>query len=85
MNDAIKLTRLLTEHPELLLREGARRSLRRFVQMMKPGYVFTPFHLSYIRVLQKFADGEIRNLIIQAPPQHGKSEQSSRMLPSGRR
>ena len=82
MSEAVHLTRLLTEHPELFLREGARRSLRWFVRAMKPGYVFTPFHLSYIRILQKFAEGEIRNLIIQAPPQHGKSEQSSRMLPA---
>lgn len=29
-----------------------------------------------------FAKGEVRNLIVQAPPQHGKSEGSSRMLPT---
>lgn len=42
----------------------------------------TPFHTSYIRILQSFSDGAIKKLIIQAPPQNGKSELSSRLLPA---
>lgn len=38
-----------------------------------PSFKVTEFHRSYYRVLDKFARGEIKNLIIQAPPQSGKA------------
>lgn len=47
-----------------------------------PSYKVTRFHRNYMRVLQMFAEGKIQNLVIQASPQHGKSEISSRRLPS---
>ena len=80
--DTIQITRMLTEHPELFLREGARRKFEWFVTLMKSNYEVTAFHKSYMRILEMFASGKIRNLIVQAPPQHGKSELSSRMLPA---
>ena len=80
--DAVQITRELTEHPEIFLQEGARRNLEWFVTYMKPSYQVTAFHQSCMRILHLFASGKIRNLIIQAPPQHGKSELSSRMLPA---
>lgn len=76
----IHIARALTT--ELILQEGARRSLLRLATYVKPTYQATPFHRNYARVLQTFAEGKVRNLIIQAPPQHGKSELSSRILPS---
>lgn len=72
---------IIRQNPELLLREAARRRLEWFVPQVRPSYSLTSFHRSYLRVMQRFAEGAIRNLIIQAPPQHGKSEISSRMLP----
>ena len=78
----IGLAQLFGRQPQLLLQEGARRSLLRFATYLKSSYQRTPFHQSYARVLDKFARGEIKNLIIQAPPQHGKSELSSRMIPA---
>ncbi|MBR4116272.1 MAG: terminase family protein, partial [Bacteroidales bacterium] len=72
----------MTEHPELFLQEGARRKFEWFVKYIKPSYQVTPFHRSFMRILQKFAEGQIKNLIVQASPQHGKSELSSRMLPA---
>lgn len=78
----LQITRELNAHPELFLQEGARRQLSWFVRYMRPTYKMTPFHASYTKILEKFARGEIRNLIIQAAPQHGKSELSSRMLPA---
>ncbi len=72
---------IIRQNPELLLREAARRRLEWFVPQVRPSYSLTSFHRSYLRVMQRFAEGGIRNLIIQAPPQHGKSEISSRMLP----
>lgn len=54
----------------------------RFAQFMQPGFQATQFHRNYYAVLDKFAKKEIKNLIIQAPPQHGKSTGSSRHLPA---
>lgn len=78
----VQILRLLNQRPELFLQEGARRSLLRLATYLQPGFQQTPFHCSYYRILDKFARGEIKNLIIQAPPQHGKSLGSSRMLPA---
>ena len=77
-----RITRAILEHPELILQEGARRNLLYFAQYMQRSYQPTAFHKNYARVLDKFAHGKIKNLIIQAPPQHGKSELSSRKLPA---
>ncbi len=41
-----------------------------------------PFHENYYRLLQAFADGRIRRLMITMPPQHGKSLGASVLLPS---
>ena len=78
----MQITRALTENPELFLQEGARRNLLYFAQYMQPDFQATPFHRTYYRVLDMFAKGQIQNLIIQAPPQHGKSQGSSRHLPA---
>ena len=78
----MQLTRALTEHPELFLIEGARRKLIWFAQYMQPTFQPTPFHKAYYDVLDRFANRQIKNLIIQAPPQHGKSQGSSRFLPA---
>lgn len=80
--DTMQITRVLTEHPELFLQEGARRNLLWFSQYMQRSFQATEFHKAYYRVLNMFAFGKIQNLIIQAPPQHGKSEGSSRKLPA---
>ena len=78
----MQLTRLLTEHPELFLQEAARRHLIDFAQYMQPSFQATPFHRSYYRVLDYFVNQQVKNLIIQAPPQFGKSLGSSRLLPA---
>lgn len=79
---AIQFARLFSEHPELFLQEGARRSLLYFTPYIMPQYKMTPFHRSYLRILDLFAKRQIQNLIVQAPPQHGKSQGSSRILPA---
>jgi predicted phage terminase large subunit-like protein len=40
------------------------------------------FHIKFYDILNRFANTEIKNLIISMPPQHGKSEGSSRRLPA---
>ena len=42
----------------------------------------TPFHRTYYRVLEHFARGDIRKLIVTVPPQHGKSLGASVLLPA---
>lgn len=42
----------------------------------------TWFHQTYYRILDLFAKGKIRRLMITVPPQHGKSEGSTRRLPA---
>lgn len=73
---------LLKDHPELFAREAAKRQLLWFAQYMQASFRATPFHRSYYRVLDLFARGKIRKLIVTAPPQHGKTQGSSRFLPA---
>ena len=60
----------------------ARRRFRNFARYIKLEIEIKPFHEAYYRVLDMFAHGLIKKLIIQIPPQHGKSEGSSRLLPA---
>lgn len=69
------ISRALADNPEIFLREAARRNLLRFAQYMQPDFQTTQFHRNYYAVLDKFAHRQIKNLIIQAPPQHGKALQ----------
>ena len=41
-----------------------------------------PFHRVYYRVLEAFAAGRIRRLIVTMPPQHGKSVGATTLLPA---
>ena len=41
-----------------------------------------PFHRAYYRVLEAFAAGRIRRLIVTMPPQHGKSVGATTLLPA---
>ena len=60
--------------------QGARQSFPLFTAMMKGKDFFTPFHLVYYKILNAFAHGRIKRLIVSIPPQHGKSEGSTRLL-----
>ncbi len=53
-----------------------------FAQTIYPFLSLTPYHKNYYRVLEAFAEGKIRKLIITIPPQHGKSVGSSTLLPA---
>ena len=63
-------------------KQRAKENLQAFVRWMHPEYDATPTHKTLMRLLNMFAHGAIRRMIIQAPPQHGKSQLSSRDLPS---
>lgn len=80
--DEARLKELITQNPELLVHEAARNRFINFSRFIQPDLVLEPFHVVYYTILDKFAHGKIKKLIVQQPPQHGKSEGSSRKLPS---
>lgn len=69
------------EYDEMVAEES-RRHLTIFTQATYPKYQRTLIHELYMGVLNAFAHGRIKNLIISMPPQHGKTEISSRRLPA---
>lgn len=62
--------------------ELAKRGLFNFAIATMSQFKPTWFHKSYYEVLSKFARGEIKHLMVFVPPQHGKSEGSTRRLPA---
>jgi hypothetical protein len=60
----------------------ARLDFKEFVAYTKPDYVFNWHHDLLIKYLQDFAEGRIKKLMVFMPPQHGKSELTSRRLPA---
>ena len=53
-----------------------------FSGQVYPFLEFTPFHRTYYKVLEAFAEGRIRKLIVSMPPQHGKSVGATTLLPA---
>jgi predicted phage terminase large subunit-like protein len=66
---------------EELFKRQARLSMAHFVAYTNPKYQFNWHHKYIIKKLEAFARGEIKRLMILAPPRHGKSELASRILP----
>jgi hypothetical protein len=62
--------------------ELGRRHARHFFKLIYPNHTINWHHGLLLDKLQKFAKGEIKNRIFSMPPQHGKSELCSRMLPA---
>lgn len=63
-------------------RELARRHLLDFTLYTYPGYEVNWHHRAYAKELDLFAQGKIKKLLVEMPPQHGKSELCSRRLPA---
>ncbi len=57
-------------------------SITQFAKTVSPFIEFEDFHLAYYRVLESFARGDIRRLIVTMPPQHGKSLGATTLLPA---
>lgn len=77
-SDKLRLIALLKEKKKRI----ARTNLLDFTKYTMPTFVAAPFHKVYYKVLDLFAEGKIKNLMITMPPQHGKSEGSTRRLPA---
>ena len=78
----LKMYAALKNNPGELVKAASRNRLINFARYMQPDLALEPFHVVYYTLLDKFAHGEIKKMIVQMPPQHGKSEGSSRKLPS---
>ena len=61
---------------------GVPPSLGAFALAVYPFLELQPFHRAYYRVLEAFAAGRIRRLIVTMPPQHGKSIGATTLLPA---
>lgn len=68
----------LAKSPEL----KARRSLIDFVKYTMPNYQVDKMHLVIAQELDKISRGELKRLMVFAPPQHGKTELCSIRFPA---
>jgi hypothetical protein len=60
----------------------ARSNFQKFVTFTKSDYLVNWHHAILCEKLQLFAEGKIKKLMVFMPPQHGKSELTSRRLPA---
>lgn len=71
---------------ELLLKKEqknrAKNNLFDFTKYTLNTFDGSDFHKNYYDVLDRFCNKEIKRLIVSIPPQHGKSEGSSKRLPA---
>ena len=62
--------------------DGGAVAFTDFARRIYPFLELRPFHAAYYRLLEAFAAGRIRRLMISVPPQHGKSVGASTLLPA---
>jgi len=53
-----------------------------FATEVYPFLEFTPFHRTYYAILEAFAAGRIKRLIVSGPPRHGRSVGATTLLPA---
>ena len=68
----LKMYAALKNNPGEIVKAAARHRLINFARYMQPDFALEPFHVVYYTLLDKFAHGEIKKMIVQMPPQHGK-------------
>jgi len=73
---------LLLQKQQAIKAKLASDEFRDFVQYTKPDYEINWHHDLLMDYLQQFAEGKIKKLMVFMPPQHGKSELTSRRLPA---
>jgi predicted phage terminase large subunit-like protein len=59
----------------------AKETLIGFTKFTKPNFRPNWFHDKYYSALSNFVQGKVKKLAVSVPPQHGKSEGSTRRLP----
>lgn len=68
----LKMYAALKNNPGELVKAASRNRLINFARYLQPDLALEPFHVVYYTLLDKFAHGEIKKMIVQMPPQHGK-------------
>ncbi|MFI3248021.1 MAG: phage terminase large subunit [Rikenellaceae bacterium] len=53
-----------------------------FTKIVSPSIEFEEFHTIYYQLLEAFAKGRVKKLIVTMPPQHGKSLGATTLLPA---
>lgn len=71
--ELLRMYAAIKSNPGEIVREAARHRLINFARYLKPDLVLEPFHFVYYTLLDMFAHGLIRKMIVQMPPQHGKA------------
>lgn len=68
-----------------IIQAAAKINLLAFSRYINPQLDIQPFHKLYYTILDKFAHGEIKKLMVTVPPQHGKQISDGQMVatPSG--
>lgn len=69
----LKMYEALKNNPDEIVKAASRNRLINFSRYMQPDLALEPFHVVYYTLLDMFAHGLIRKMIVQMPPQHGKA------------
>ena len=72
MTDVADILKKIQSNPKPLLMATARVRFLNFSRYMQPSMEVEPFHKVLYEVLDMFAHGKIKKLMITVPPQHGK-------------
>src|SRR5690349_19280611 len=67
---------------ELLARKKSRRNLLNFTEYTTPRWSAGKIHHEICRQLDRVMEGEVDRLMLLCPPQHGKSQITSRRFPA---
>ena len=78
----LKMYAALKNNPGEIVKAAARHRLINLPGTCNRIWLWNRSTSFYYTLLDKFAHGEIKKMIVQMPPQHGKSEGSSRKLPA---
>lgn len=72
----------MAEMNDFAERELARRNILPFIKYLMPNYQVNWHHKAICKVVDDFVSGKIKRLMVFCPPQHGKSQITSRFLPT---
>lgn len=76
------ITKALGQWHEAKRVEDSRGSFLDFVKLVWPSFIEGPHHRIMAEKFQKVAEGELKRIIINIAPRHGKSELTSWLLPA---
>ena len=66
-DELLKMYSAIKDNSELFVLEAGRKRLINFARYIQPDLVLEPFHVVYYTLLDMFAHGLIRKMIVQMP------------------